>query len=90
MEHAGSGSWVPSSCSDIDLVVFGKWERPPLQQLEQALRKHNVAEPGSIKVLDKATVSTGTWGCCACGMGRCVGRRVHAVSSGHVETISPS
>ena len=44
-------------CSDIDLVVFGKWERPPLQQLEQALRKHNVAEPYSIKVLDKATVS---------------------------------
>lgn len=43
--------------SDIDLVVFGKWERPPLQLLEQALRKHNVAEPGSIKVLDKATVS---------------------------------
>uniref|UniRef100_A0A7M4F9N6 Terminal nucleotidyltransferase 4A n=1 Tax=Crocodylus porosus TaxID=8502 RepID=A0A7M4F9N6_CROPO len=42
--------------SDIDLVVFGKWERPPLQMLEQALRKHNVAEPYSIKVLDKATV----------------------------------
>uniref|UniRef100_A0A8C8BB82 Terminal nucleotidyltransferase 4A n=1 Tax=Otus sunia TaxID=257818 RepID=A0A8C8BB82_9STRI len=42
--------------SDIDLVVFGKWERPPLQLLEQALRKHNVAEPYSIKVLDKATV----------------------------------
>lgn len=44
--------------SDIDLVVFGKWERPPLQELEQALRKHNVAEPFSIKVLDKATVSS--------------------------------
>lgn len=43
--------------SDIDLVVFGKWERPPLPELEQALRKHNVAEPLSIKVLDKATVS---------------------------------
>lgn len=37
-------------------MVFGKWEKPPLQQLEQALRKHNVAEPYSIKVLDKATV----------------------------------
>lgn len=46
--------------SDIDLVVFGKWERPPLQELEQALRKHNVAEPFSIKVLDKATVSAGS------------------------------
>lgn len=67
--------------SDIDLVVFGKWERPPLQLLEQALRKHNVAEPGSIKVLDKATVSEGlptavscpqtlcgqqAWGGCVC------------------------
>lgn len=49
-----TGLYLPTS--DIDLVVFGKWERPPLQQLEQALRKHNIAEPGSIKVLDKATV----------------------------------
>lgn len=48
---------IPSTLSDIDLVVFGKWERPPLPELEQALRKHNVAEPLSIKVLDKATVS---------------------------------
>ncbi|XP_029445870.1 terminal nucleotidyltransferase 4A isoform X2 [Rhinatrema bivittatum] len=49
-----TGLYLPTS--DIDLVVFGKWERPPLQQLEQALRKRNVAEPCSIKVLDKATV----------------------------------
>ncbi|XP_020651245.3 terminal nucleotidyltransferase 4A isoform X1 [Pogona vitticeps] len=49
-----TGLYLPTS--DIDLVVFGKWECPPLQQLEQALRKHNVAEPYSIKVLDKATV----------------------------------
>ncbi|XP_030645237.1 terminal nucleotidyltransferase 4A [Chanos chanos] len=49
-----TGLYLPTS--DIDLVVLGKWERPPLQQLEQALRKHNVAEPHSIKVLDKATV----------------------------------
>lgn len=49
-----TGLYLPTS--DIDLVVFGKWERPPLQDLEQALRKHNVAEPFSIKVLDKATV----------------------------------
>lgn len=49
-----TGLYLPTS--DIDLVVFGKWERPPLQQLEQALRKHSVAEPYSIKVLDKATV----------------------------------
>lgn len=49
-----TGLYLPTS--DIDLVVFGKWERPPLPELEQALRKHNVAEPFSIKVLDKATV----------------------------------
>ncbi|XP_051925878.1 terminal nucleotidyltransferase 4A [Hippocampus zosterae] len=49
-----TGLYLPTS--DIDLVVFGKWERPPLQDLEQALRKHNVAESFSIKVLDKATV----------------------------------
>ncbi|XP_060630040.2 terminal nucleotidyltransferase 4A isoform X2 [Anolis sagrei] len=49
-----TGLYLPTS--DIDLVVFGKWESPPLQLLEQALRKHNVAEPYSIKVLDKATV----------------------------------
>lgn len=73
--------------SDIDLVVFGKWERPPLQLLEQALRKHNVAEPGSIKVLDKATVSAPpARGPARCGSRvgacpRCCGRR--AASRGH-------
>ncbi|KAG8442643.1 hypothetical protein GDO86_011433 [Hymenochirus boettgeri] len=49
-----TGLYLPTS--DIDLVVFGKWENPPLQLLEQALRKQNVADPYSIKVLDKATV----------------------------------
>lgn len=44
--------------SDIDLVVFGKWDHPPLQELEQALKKRNVAGPYPIKVLDKATVSS--------------------------------
>lgn len=43
--------------SDIDLVVFGKWERLPLWTLEQALQANNIAEPSSIKVLDKASVS---------------------------------
>lgn len=42
--------------SDIDLVVFGKWETLPLWTLEEALRKRNVADKSSIKVLDKATV----------------------------------
>ncbi|KAM3872688.1 terminal nucleotidyltransferase 4A-like [Diretmus argenteus] len=49
-----TGLYLPTS--DIDLVVFGKWVHPPLQELEQALRKHNVAGPYPIKVLDKATV----------------------------------
>ncbi|XP_029360167.1 terminal nucleotidyltransferase 4A-like isoform X1 [Echeneis naucrates] len=49
-----TGLYLPTS--DIDLVVFGKWDYPPLQELEQALKKHNVAGPYPIKVLDKATV----------------------------------
>ncbi|XP_019121882.2 non-canonical poly(A) RNA polymerase PAPD7 isoform X1 [Larimichthys crocea] len=49
-----TGLYLPTS--DIDLVVFGTWDHPPLQELEQALRKHNVAGPYPIKVLDKATV----------------------------------
>ncbi|XP_078096476.1 terminal nucleotidyltransferase 4A isoform X6 [Mustelus asterias] len=49
-----TGLYLPTS--DIDLVVFGKWKNPPLQLLEQALRRRNIAEPHSIKVLDKATV----------------------------------
>lgn len=46
----------PPPSSDIDLVVFGKWETLPLWTLEEALRKRNVADENSIKVLDKATV----------------------------------
>ncbi|PNI38526.1 PAPD7 isoform 4 [Pan troglodytes] len=38
----------------IETVVKDLW--PTADLLEQALRKHNVAEPCSIKVLDKATV----------------------------------
>ncbi|XP_056142956.1 terminal nucleotidyltransferase 4A-like [Lampris incognitus] len=49
-----TGLYLPTS--DIDLVVFGKWDHSPLKELEQALRKHNVAGPYPIKVLDKATV----------------------------------
>lgn len=78
---SGHGPCPP--CSDIDLVVFGKWERPPLQLLEQALRKHNVAEPCSIKVLDKATVSVGPprrllWLSCVFGS-RCLREGLHVV-----------
>lgn len=53
---SGSSFLLPVSISDIDLVVFGKWETLPLWTLEEALRKRNVADENSIKVLDKATV----------------------------------
>ncbi|KAF3691690.1 Non-canonical poly(A) RNA polymerase PAPD7 [Channa argus] len=49
-----TGLYLPTS--DIDLVVFGKWDHSPLQELEQALRKRNVVDLYAIKVLDKATV----------------------------------
>ncbi|KAM4614375.1 terminal nucleotidyltransferase 4B isoform 2-T2 [Discoglossus pictus] len=49
-----TGLYLPTS--DIDLVVFGKWETLPLWTLEEALRNHNVADENSVKVLDKATV----------------------------------
>ncbi|XP_061531830.1 terminal nucleotidyltransferase 4A-like isoform X1 [Phycodurus eques] len=49
-----TGLYLPTS--DIDLVVFGKWDHPPLQELEQALKRHNVSGPYPIKVLDKASV----------------------------------
>lgn len=42
--------------------MIGKWnvnnyERLPLRTLEQAIYQHNLAEPGSVKVLDRASVS---------------------------------
>uniref|UniRef100_A0AAY4EYA4 polynucleotide adenylyltransferase n=1 Tax=Denticeps clupeoides TaxID=299321 RepID=A0AAY4EYA4_9TELE len=49
-----TGLYLPTS--DIDLVVFGNWEALPLWTLEAALRKKNVADESSVKVLDKATV----------------------------------
>ncbi|XP_030580409.1 terminal nucleotidyltransferase 4B [Archocentrus centrarchus] len=49
-----TGLYLPTS--DIDLVVFGKWETLPLWTLEEVLRMKNIADKNSIKVLDKATV----------------------------------
>lgn len=57
----GSSNIIYSFFSDIDLVVIGKWETLPLRTLEQSLLEHDIAEPSTLKVLDKATVST----CCA-------------------------
>lgn len=49
-----TGLYLPTS--DIDLVVFGSWDTLPLWTLEEALRRKNVADENSVKVLDKATV----------------------------------
>lgn len=46
--------YIPTS--DIDLAVFGKWEKLPLFTLEKALISNEIAEPATIKVLDKASV----------------------------------
>ena len=44
--------------SDIDLVVFDKWDALPLRTLEKALLDKGIADPETVKVLDKASVST--------------------------------
>ncbi|KAG7202366.1 hypothetical protein KM043_018692 [Ampulex compressa] len=49
-----TGLYLPTS--DIDLVVIGIWMNLPLRTLERALLDQNIAEPSSIKVLDKASV----------------------------------
>ncbi|XP_063984238.1 terminal nucleotidyltransferase 4B-like [Diachasmimorpha longicaudata] len=49
-----TGLYLPTS--DIDLVVIGRWTNLPLRTLESALLDQNIAEPSSIKVLDKASV----------------------------------
>ncbi len=43
-------------CSDIDVVVVGKWKQLPLWTLEKALRERGIADESSIKVLDRASV----------------------------------
>lgn len=47
-----------SNYSDIDLVVLGTWDPPPLWKLKDALVENNIAKEEYIKVLDKASVST--------------------------------
>ncbi|TRY61346.1 hypothetical protein TCAL_12131 [Tigriopus californicus] len=49
-----SGLYLPTS--DIDLVLFGKWEVIPFRTIEQLLIANNIAEPEMIKILDKAAV----------------------------------
>lgn len=49
-----TGLYLPTS--DIDLVVIGRWEKLPLRTLETELLARGIAEPLSIRVLDKASV----------------------------------
>lgn len=49
-----TGLYLPTS--DIDLVVLGNWEKLPLRTLENELVSHGIAEPLSVRVLDKASV----------------------------------
>lgn len=49
-----TGLYLPTS--DIDLVVIGRWEKLPLRTLETELTARGIAEPISIRVLDKASV----------------------------------
>ena len=42
--------------SDVDLVVFGEWEKTPLFTLEEELKRLDIAVEGSILVLDKTHV----------------------------------
>lgn len=49
-----TGLYLPTS--DIDLVVLGTWDPPPLWELKDALVENNIAKEEYIKVLDKASV----------------------------------
>ncbi|CAH8429466.1 unnamed protein product [Dicrocoelium dendriticum] len=47
-----TGLYLPTS--DIDMVIFGKWDALPLHTLERALSRSGISS--DLKVLDKATV----------------------------------
>ncbi|KAJ8041865.1 Non-canonical poly(A) RNA polymerase PAPD5 [Holothuria leucospilota] len=49
-------TWLYLPTSDIDLVVFGELGENPCCRLGEELKNSDLPEPGSIKVLDKATV----------------------------------
>lgn len=40
----------------VDLVVIGRWDKLPLRTLENELLTKGIAEPMSLRVLDKASV----------------------------------
>eukprot|EP00116_Pleurobrachia_bachei_P015746 sb/3476008/ len=49
-----TGLYLPTS--DIDIVIFGEWTQAPLRTLERRLVESHIADPTTIKVLDKASV----------------------------------
>jgi len=49
-----TGLYLPTS--DLDLVVFGKWEALPLRSLEKELLARKIPHPESLLVLDNASV----------------------------------
>ena len=48
-------------CSDVDVVVFGEWRKPPLFTLAKAITGARIAE--KIQVIDKARVCVCVCGC---------------------------
>ena len=46
--------YVPTS--DVDIMLLGEWQKPPLFSFEEEFRKANIASEDSLLVLDKAPV----------------------------------
>jgi len=49
-----TGLYLPSS--DLDLVIFGKWEAIPLRSFERELLNRGIAKPDTMEVFDMAKV----------------------------------
>ncbi|XP_055343349.1 terminal nucleotidyltransferase 4B-like [Paramacrobiotus metropolitanus] len=49
-----TGLFLPTS--DIDVVVFGKWEQFPLYTLQEEFVRSGICFPHDVKILDKAAV----------------------------------
>ena len=56
MKETGFIDFIFFPCSDIDIVIQGKWPELPLRKLEKILQERGLAKRESILVLDKAAV----------------------------------
>ena len=56
MKETGCIDFIFFPCSDIDIVIQGKWPELPLRKLEKILQERGLAKRESILVLDKAAV----------------------------------